>query len=94
MANYIRVCSALAGAVLLAACASRTADVRPNANVSATAEPNPACLSQTASRIAGTAAHCAEFGRTYSGEDISRTGATSAGEALRLLDPSVTLHSH
>jgi hypothetical protein len=31
-------------------------------------------------------------GRSYSHDDLERTGATTAGGALRLLDPSVTVH--
>jgi len=56
------------------------------------------CLRQTGSRI--TASHnakvtknkqqCAPFnGRSYSREDIERTGETDIADALRKLDPSV-----
>jgi hypothetical protein len=31
-------------------------------------------------------------GRSYSQADLERTGATTAGGALRLLDPAVTVH--
>jgi len=33
----------------------------------------------------------ASFGRVYSDKDIQNTGATDAAEALRLLDPSITV---
>jgi len=92
MLNYIRICGALAGVLILAACAARTADVKPGLNAATAAAPNPACLSETGSRIAGTGAHCSAFGRSYSNQDIQRTGATTADAALRLMDPSVTVH--
>ena len=93
MSNYIRVSSTVAGILILAACAARTAGVKPSAERSASVAPHPACLSQTGSRIAGNDAHCSAFGRSYSNEDIDRTGATTAGEALRLLDPALTVHN-
>ena len=92
MSNYIRVSSTVAGILILAACAARTADVKPRAETSAAVAPNPACLTQTGSRIPGNDAHCSAIGRSYSNEDIDRTGATTAGEALRLLDPALTVH--
>jgi hypothetical protein len=92
MSNYIRVSSTVAGILILAACAARTADIKPRAETSASVAPNPACLTQTGSRIAGNDAHCSAIGRSYSNEDIDRTGATTAGEALRLLDPALTVH--
>jgi hypothetical protein len=49
------------------------------------------CLSNTATRIAMSAAECAAFGRTWTDEDIKTTGATDSAQALRLLDPSVTV---
>jgi hypothetical protein len=91
MSNYIRVSSAVTGLLILAACAARTADVKPSAGTSASVAPNPACLSQTGSRIASDDAHCSAFGRSYSNEDVDRTGATTPGEALRLLDPGLTV---
>jgi hypothetical protein len=30
--------------------------------------------------------------RTYSNEDLQRTGEVNVGEALRMLDPEVTIH--
>jgi len=58
------------------------------------------CLRQTGSRItahenrkaerAGKPGKCANaFGRAYDREDIERTGATDAAEALRMLDPAI-----
>jgi hypothetical protein len=92
MTTYLRVTSAIATVLILAACAANTAGLQPKAAASEAVAQNPACLSQTGSRIAGTGAHCSAIGRSYSSDDINRTGSTTAGEALRLLDPSITIH--
>jgi hypothetical protein len=34
----------------------------------------------------------ASAGRSYSKEDVDRTGKSTASGALRLMDPSVTIH--
>jgi hypothetical protein len=51
---------------------------------------DPACVT-TASRIPADSA-CSSSGRSYSNEDLERTGKISAAEALRQLDPSITGH--
>jgi hypothetical protein len=79
---------AAAAALFLAGCAS-TSGTKPTAAVTGQ---NPDCLTSTASRIPVTSPECSAIGRSYSSEDIGRTGATSPGGALRLLDPSLTVH--
>jgi hypothetical protein len=37
---------------------------------------------------------CAGFGRVWTDQDVKSTGATSAGQALRQLDPTVTVTGH
>jgi hypothetical protein len=74
--------------MLLAACATT-----PNARTAAgpghaTAE-DPSCLHDTGSRIADPNEKCRGIGRSYSNSQIEETGATTTGEALRLLDPSI-----
>jgi hypothetical protein len=54
----------------------------------------PGCVPDTATRIPVKEHDCAGFGRTYTREDIERTGATYAGQALRLLDPALQVHGH
>lgn len=51
----------------------------------------PGCVASTGSRIADPQG-CAGEGRSYSQEDIARTGQTTAGGALALLDPALTVH--
>jgi len=51
------------------------------------------CLKQTGSRIAARTAHngrrCTAIGRSYSQDDIRRTGEVDLADALRKLDPSI-----
>ena len=35
---------------------------------------------------------CTAFGRSYSNEDIRRTGEDDVGKAIALLDPTITVH--
>lgn len=49
------------------------------------------CLRDTGSHIRVRKGECRAFvGRSYSREDLSRTGETRVGEALRRLDTSIT----
>jgi outer membrane murein-binding lipoprotein Lpp len=91
MTTHLRVAAAITTALLLAGCAATTPNVKPTATTAAVTQ-NPACLSQTGSRIPGDRGDCQAFGRSYSGEDIDRTGKVNAGDALQLLDPSITVH--
>jgi hypothetical protein len=92
MITYLRAATAIGSVLVLAACAATTADVKSKGGASGAVAQNPACLSQTGSRINATDSYCSSIGRYYSREDINRTGATTAGEALTLLDPSITVH--
>jgi len=49
------------------------------------------CLTSTGSRIPANLGACSVSGRTFSAKDIQMTGATTVAEALRVLDPSVTI---
>ncbi len=73
----------------LAGCTSTSA-VKPTAAV---ADQNFDCRPSTATRIP-VSPNCAAVVRSYSSEDISRTGAPSPQQALPLLDPSVTIHHY
>lgn len=90
MAMSLPATGVVASLFVLAGCA--TNPVNRTAGSAGAATRNPACLTQTGNRIATKDSNCAEFGRSYSSDDVNRTGATTAGEALRLMDPSVTIH--
>lgn len=49
------------------------------------------CVNQSGSLIPQARGACAGLGHTYSRADIDHTGATTVGEALRLLDPTITV---
>jgi hypothetical protein len=92
MTTYLRATSAIGSALILVACAETTADVKPKDAAPGAVVQNPACLIQTGSRITSNNANCSAIGRSYSRDDINRTGSTTADEALRLMDPSITVH--
>jgi hypothetical protein len=79
---------AAAAVLTLAGCAS-TSGTKPTAAVTG---PNPDCRTSTAGLRPVTTPNCAGVGRSYSSEDINRNGATSLGDAMRQLDPSITVH--
>jgi hypothetical protein len=83
MIALLRIIAAGAAAAILAGCAATTAKTLPD---------EPASMTETGSRIPAGANNCTGIGRSYSNEEIHNTGATSAADALRLLDPSVTVH--
>jgi hypothetical protein len=80
--------------LLLAACGTAPAK---RAETSASTAVPQRCFGTTtsASRIPPRPNECATAAspvRSWSSEEIDRTGATDAANALRLLDPSVTVH--
>ena len=80
-----RIAIGFAFLVTLAACSSTGS--RPQTAVAQ----NVGCTTPSASRIPDDN-RCVSSGASYSGEDIRRTGKTNAGEALQILDPSITVH--
>jgi hypothetical protein len=86
------VVAAAAAGLALAACAGAPrVNTAGNDGPPATVQKTRCVTHDTASRIPQTDPQCQASGRSYSGEDISRTGAQTAGQALQLLDPSVTI---
>lgn len=84
-----------AGCLVLALAGCASAPRAPDAAKSvAAAKAPPGCVPETATRIPVSPSGCAGFGRTYTQEDIQRTGAGDTAQALRLLDPSLTVHGH
>jgi hypothetical protein len=88
MTAYTRIAVVVAAGAFLFGCAS-TAEKKPA--VSAAADKDPTCLTDTGSRVPRPS-KCRGIGRSYSGTDIDRTGQTNAGDALALLDPAITVH--
>ena len=87
---------ALAAALILTGCATSTANksaaASPTPNTSASTARDSTCLTSTGTRLPVTAnSRCTGIGRSYSGENIGATGKTQAGQALSMLDPSITV---
>ena len=81
----------LTGACLmavLAGCASAPQN-KPSANAAVDTGPKAGCVA-TGSRVPLDKNECAAFGRSYSGEDLQRTGHIDTGRALQSLDPAIT----
>ena len=86
MVPYTRIAGVVIAGLTLLGCAT----TKPPA--SAAALKDSSCLTDTGSRVSVGPGQCRGFGRSYSTQDIQRTGQTSAADALSLLDSSVTVH--
>lgn len=73
----------IASALILGACAGEQ-----TRTTSATQEPAKAgCVSETGTRIEKQKGQGCEAGRTYTREDLERSGAISTGEAIKRVQP-------
>jgi hypothetical protein len=88
MTAYIRIALVIVAGATLFGCATTAKNAQPAVSA---AVKDPTCLTDTGSRINGTA-KCRGIGRSYSNEDLERTGYTSTADALAVLDPAVTVH--
>jgi hypothetical protein len=89
MAAYMRIAGVIVAGVTLFGCAT-TADNAKAKPATTAAVKDPTCLTETGSRIPGS--KCRGYGRSYTNEDLERTGQTQAADALALIDPSITVH--
>ena len=85
--------------VLFAACfllalggCATTPSAPPAAKASATAPAG--CVGATATRLPVNPGECAGFGHTWTQSDLDKTGATTVGDALRYIDPTLTVSGH
>ena len=83
------VAACLLGCVAFSANVASADDAKPAAPQAKPATPKAGCTRDTGTRIPRKDG-CAGVGRSYSQDDISRTGQPSAGGALHLMDPSIT----
>jgi len=81
----------LAAVMLLTACASTGPRTAANSGSEGTPGAKSACPNDTASRIPRDPSSCYGLGRTYSNDELRRTGASSVADALRQLDPAVSV---
>jgi hypothetical protein len=89
MSTTLRIAGIIVSGLVLFGCAATSQNVSPKPAATAA---NPNCLTETGSRIPSGKTGCRGFGSSYSHDDIDRTGRTSAGDALAILDPSITVH--
>ena len=80
--------------IVLAACASSPPEAPRIATAKAASNSGspPGCVNKTATRIPTRPEDCAGFGNSYPGDALKSTGQPQAGDALRMLDPTVTVH--
>lgn len=74
---------------------SALAQTDPNQTKATAPAPSTApagCLQATGSRLPQKDTPCAAAGRSHTGEDLSKTGKTSVGDGLAMLDPAITVH--
>jgi hypothetical protein len=89
MLRTLLICAVVSASAL--GC-SGTPQPRPDARTAAATTARP-CSLATASRIPAKPGECsASPGRTYSQTEVEQTGQTNLGEALQMLDPSITVH--
>jgi hypothetical protein len=91
MAIHTCVIAAVAAGLIFASSVVLGDDAPPQATKQTVPVQNPNCLTHTGSRI-DTKGKCRGTGRSYTSEDLARTGKTTVGGALPLLDPSITVH--
>jgi len=84
--------AAAAAGLALCGCAATSQNVNSTSASSAVMAKDTYCLSATGSRIPAPQPNCVGYGRTYTGDDIQRTGSPLPGNALALMDPSITVH--
>ena len=92
MTSYMRIAAIVLAGATLFGCATTADNAKSKPAVSAAANTDPSCLTDTGSRITPAPPKCRGIGQSYSSTDIDRTGQTNAADALRLLDPAITVH--
>lgn len=89
MFRNLLICAVASASAL--GCAGMTNPRSDNHPVASAVQPCP--LSNTASRIPTEPGRCSSSpGRDYSQTEIQQTGQTNAADALRMLDPTITVH--
>ncbi len=88
MFKTLLICTVVSASVI--AC-STTAPARPDSRTAVAA--TPCAQNTTATRIPMRTGECSSTpGRSYSNEEVERTGQTNVGDALQMLDPSISVH--
>ena len=90
MIKSLLICAVVSASAVACSTTSPSTTAPPRTAAADTTRP---CNQDTASRIPVRPGECTSApGRAYSDKDIERTGQTNVGDALQLLDPSITTH--
>jgi len=83
-----------ASVILLTACASNPPAAPRNATTRAESHSGfpGACVNKSDPRLPSATDACAGFGHSISSDALKSTGGSTTQDALRLLDPTVTVH--
>jgi hypothetical protein len=73
------------------ACATSPSTPGTGQRAGAAMVPPAGCVAETATRIPVSPHDCAGAGRVWTDQDVKSTGATDGAQALRQLDPTVTV---
>jgi len=84
--------NSLAGAAVILTLAACAASPPLPGSATAAAKPPVGCVSDTATHLPVKPNACAGVGGTYTRQDLDRTGQVDTRDALRALDPSLTVH--
>ena len=89
MLRTILICAVISASAL----GCTTTPQRPDAQATAATTRTSLCAAEIGSRIPPRPGECsASPTRTYSDTDIRNTGQVNVGDALQMLDPSITVH--
>jgi hypothetical protein len=86
MLRTILICTLVSASALGCATTHQQPNAQPETRVAASN-----CPMKTGSHIPRPN-ECSGPGRSYSGTDLQSTGQTDLGQALQMLDPSITVH--
>jgi hypothetical protein len=89
MLKSLLLAACLLGSVAFATNVALADDAKPTAPQAKAVPPIDGCTKDTGSRLRRNTDGCAGVGKSYSSDDIFRTGSSNPGGALRHLDPSI-----
>jgi hypothetical protein len=80
-----------AGLMVLAACAGNPTAPPRHASAASSSGSPVGCVNKTATRLPTSPEDCAGFGNSHSDTAIQSTGQNQAQDALKMLNPSVSV---
>ena len=90
MLKPLLIAACLLGSAAFATNVALADDAKLTTPQAKSAAPKNGCTHDTGTRLRRNTDGCAGVGKSYSKDDLFRTGEPNAGGALRLMDPSIT----